>query len=92
MVFKASDNRYDNMKVRRAGNSGLQLPALSFGTWHSFGDDANFKNSQKIMLAAFDRGIFSFDLANNYGPGSGAAERMFGHDTFYLEDAFFIKP
>ena len=87
MVFKASDNRYDNMKVRRAGNSGLQLPALSFGTWHSFGDDANFKDSQKIMLAAFDRGIFSFDLANNYGPGSGAAERMFG--LVYQQD---LKP
>lgn len=78
MVFKANDKRYDNMKVRRAGNTGLQLPALSFGTWHSFGDTANFEDSEKIMLAAFDRGIFSFDLANNYGPGSGAAERMFG--------------
>ncbi|USS87275.1 aldo/keto reductase [Fructilactobacillus hinvesii] len=78
MVYKANEQRYDNMKVRRAGNSGLQLPALSFGTWHSFGDDANFQDSEKIMLAAFDRGIFSFDLANNYGPGSGAAERMFG--------------
>ncbi|USS92882.1 aldo/keto reductase [Fructilactobacillus ixorae] len=78
MVYKASEHRYDQMKVRRAGNSGLQLPALSFGTWHSFGDDANFQDSEKIMLAAFDRGIFSFDLANNYGPGSGAAERMFG--------------
>ncbi|USS89477.1 aldo/keto reductase [Fructilactobacillus cliffordii] len=78
MVYKANEQRYDNMKVRRAGNSGLQLPALSFGTWHSFGDDANFQDSEKIMLAAFDRGIFSFDIANNYGPGSGAAERMFG--------------
>ncbi|UQS86452.1 aldo/keto reductase [Nicoliella spurrieriana] len=77
-MYKASDNRYDNVHVRRAGNSGLQLPALSFGMWHSFGDDANFKDSEAAMLAAFDRGIFSFDLANNYGPGSGAAERMFG--------------
>ncbi|TPR13779.1 aldo/keto reductase [Apilactobacillus timberlakei] len=77
-MYKASDKRYDNMKVRRAGNSGLQLPALSFGMWHSYGDDANFKDSEKAMLNAFDKGIFSFDLANNYGPGSGAAERMFG--------------
>ncbi|WP_413627092.1 aldo/keto reductase [Fructilactobacillus vespulae] len=87
MVYRANDNRYDNMLVRRAGNSGLQLPALSFGTWHSFGDDANFKDSQKIMLEAFDRGLFSFDLANNYGPGSGAAERMFGQ--VYRQD---LKP
>ncbi|CAM2827115.1 aldo/keto reductase [Fructilactobacillus fructivorans] len=78
MVFKANDNRYDNMKVRRAGTTGLQLPALSFGMWHSFGDDANFEDSEKVMLHAFNKGIFSFDLANNYGPGSGAAERMFG--------------
>lgn len=77
-MYKASDSRYDNMKVRRAGNSGLQLPALSFGMWHSFGDDANYDDSRKAMLNAFDKGIFSFDLANNYGPGSGAAERMFG--------------
>ncbi|WP_105956255.1 aldo/keto reductase [Apilactobacillus quenuiae] len=77
-MYKASDKRYDNIKVRRAGNSGLQLPALSFGMWHSYGDDANFKDSEKVMLDAFDKGIFSFDLANNYGPGSGAAERMFG--------------
>ncbi|WP_317619373.1 aldo/keto reductase [Apilactobacillus apisilvae] len=77
-MYKASDHRYDSMKVRRAGNSGLQLPALSFGMWHSYGDDANFKDSEKVMLDAFDKGIFSFDLANNYGPGSGAAERMFG--------------
>ncbi len=77
-MYKASDERYDNMKIRRAGNSGLQLPALSFGMWHSFGDDANFKDSREVMLNAFDKGIFSYDLANNYGPGSGAAERMFG--------------
>lgn len=77
-MYKASDSRYDNMKVRRAGNSGLQLPALSFGMWHSFGDDANYADSRRAMLNAFDKGIFSFDLANNYGPGSGAAERMFG--------------
>ena len=77
-MYKASEDRYDKMVVRRAGNSGLQLPALSFGMWHSFGDDANFGDSEKVMLEAFDKGIFSYDLAYNYGPGSGAAERMFG--------------
>ncbi|EKK20299.1 aldo/keto reductase [Fructilactobacillus florum] len=87
MVYRASEHRYDTMKVRRAGQSGLQLPALSFGMWHSFGDDANFQDSEKIILDAFDRGIFSFDLANNYGPGSGAAERMFGQ--VYRQD---LKP
>ncbi|MCK8624732.1 aldo/keto reductase [Apilactobacillus sp. M161] len=86
-MYKASDSRYDNIKVRRAGDSGLQLPAISFGMWHSYGDDANFKDSEKVMLEAFDKGIFSYDLANNYGPSSGAAERMFGQ--VYRKD---LKP
>lgn len=77
-MYKANDDRYENAVVRRAGNSGLQLPALSFGMWHSFGDDANYGDSEKVILKAFDLGLFSFDLAYNYGPGSGAAERMFG--------------
>ncbi|MEE8824840.1 L-glyceraldehyde 3-phosphate reductase [Lentilactobacillus sunkii] len=77
-MYKANDDRYENAVVRRAGNSGLQLPALSFGLWHSFGDDANYGDSEKVILKAFDLGIFSFDNAYNYGPGSGAAERMFG--------------
>lgn len=77
-MYKANEGRYDHAVVRRAGNSGLQVPALSFGLWHSFGDDANYGDSEKVILKAFDSGIFSFDLAYNYGPGSGAAERMFG--------------
>ncbi|MFT8401244.1 MAG: aldo/keto reductase [Lentilactobacillus diolivorans] len=77
-MYKANDDRYENAVVRRAGNSGLQLPALSFGMWHSFGDDANYGDSEKVILKAFDLGLFSFDLAYNYGPSSGAAERMFG--------------
>ncbi len=76
-MYKASDDRYDKAVVRRAGDSGLQLPAISFGMWHSFGDDANYGDSEKVMLKAFDLGIFSYDLAYNYGPGVGAAERMF---------------
>ncbi|HBF73758.1 MAG TPA: aldo/keto reductase, partial [Lactobacillus sp.] len=78
-MYAADENRYDGrMPVRRAGNKGLQLPAVSFGMWHSFGDEANYSDSEKIILKAFDSGIFSFDLAYNYGPGSGAAERLFG--------------
>ncbi len=77
-MYKADEKRYDHAVVRRAGNSGLQLPALSFGMWHSFGDDANYGDSEAVILKAFDLGIFSFDLAYNYGPASGAAERMFG--------------
>ena len=86
-MYKAADSRYDHAIVRRAGNSGLQLPAISFGMCHSNGDYANFQASEKVMLNAFDHGIFSFDLANNYGPGTGAAERMFGQ--VYRKD---LKP
>lgn len=78
-MYAADEKRYDGrMPVRRAGNKGLQLPAVSFGMWHSFGDEANYSDSEKVILKAFDSGIFSFDLAYNYGPGSGAAERLFG--------------
>lgn len=77
-MYKANDDRYEKATIRRAGNTGLQLPGISFGMWHSFGDDANYSDSERVILDAFDSGIFSFDLANNYGPGSGAAERMFG--------------
>ena len=77
-MYKANDDRYENATIRRAGNTGLQLPGISFGMWHNFGDDANYGASEQVILNAFDSGIFSFDLANNYGPGSGAAERMFG--------------
>lgn len=78
-MYQADENRYDGrMPIRRAGNKGLQLPAVSFGMWHSFGDEANYADSEKVILKAFDSGIFSYDLAYNYGPGSGAAERLFG--------------
>ncbi|KRN02840.1 Aryl-alcohol dehydrogenase related enzyme [Levilactobacillus senmaizukei DSM 21775 = NBRC 103853] len=66
------------MPVRRAGNTGFQLPAISFGMWHSFGEQANYADARDVILSAFDAGIFSFDLAANYGPGSYAAESLFG--------------
>lgn len=66
------------MKYNYCGNSGLKLPAISLGFWHNFGDAANYKNCEEMVLKAFDLGITHFDLANNYGPKPGAAEEMFG--------------
>ncbi|MCL4130517.1 UNVERIFIED_CONTAM: hypothetical protein GTU68_020613 [Idotea baltica] len=66
------------MKYRRTGNSGLLLPELSLGLWHNFGDADNFKNSRNLLKCAFDHGITHFDLANNYGPPPGSAEKNFG--------------
>jgi L-glyceraldehyde 3-phosphate reductase len=78
MKFRASDQRYSQMKYRRTGKSGLLLPEISLGLWHNFGGDHSFANQRKILRRAFDLGITHFDLANNYGPPYGAAEENFG--------------
>jgi L-glyceraldehyde 3-phosphate reductase len=73
-----SPDRYKRMKFRRCGRSGIQLPMLSLGLWHNFGDKDDFENARKILRTAFDNGITHFDLANNYGPPYGSAEKNFG--------------
>lgn len=78
MTRQPAPDRYDHMKYRRVGASGLKLPALSLGWWQNFGDDVPLSRQRDIALAAFDRGVTHFDLANNYGPEYGAAERNFG--------------
>lgn len=77
-MYTANEKRYDEMPYRRCGASGLLLPAVSLGLWHNFGDNADFGNMQSLCYTAFDNGITHFDLANNYGPEPGAAERNFG--------------
>lgn len=77
MTFTAAETRYDNLPIRRVGKTGLQLPAISLGLWRNFGDEAPLANSRKVVLDAFDHGIFSFDLADNYGPSKGSAEQTF---------------
>ncbi len=72
------DNRYGKMLYRRCGRSGLKLPAVSLGLWHSFGATDDFENSRALLRTAFDLGITHFDLANNYGPPYGEAEKVFG--------------
>jgi len=76
--FVAADDRYTHTPYRRCGRSGLQLPAVSLGLWHNFGDDKPIETQRAILRRAFDLGITHFDLANNYGPPYGAAERNFG--------------
>jgi L-glyceraldehyde 3-phosphate reductase len=77
-TYHALTTRYDNMPFRRAGRSGLLLPALSLGLWHNFGDADPITNCHAVLRRSFDLGITHFDLANNYGPPQGAAERTFG--------------
>lgn len=77
-MCKANDNRYENMQYSRCGNSGLMLPKVSLGLWHNFGDTAQYSNMKELCFTAFDNGITHFDLANNYGPLPGSAEKNFG--------------
>ena len=77
-MYTASKERYTTMEYNRCGNSGLLLPKVSLGLWHNFGDTAKFENMREICFTAFDNGITQFDLANNYGPEPGSAEKNFG--------------
>lgn len=76
--YRAADDRYATMTYRRTGRSGLDLPALSLGLWHNFGDTTPFGTQRDILRRAFDLGVTHIDLANNYGPRPGAAEENFG--------------
>src|SRR3954454_1418906 len=78
MAYSADSTRYDSMTYRRTGASGLDLPAVSLGLWHNFGDDVPFDRQREILRRAFDLGVTHFDLANNYGPPYGSAETNFG--------------
>lgn len=77
-MYTPNEARYDTMKYRRCGKSGVMLPAISLGLWHNFGDITPFNVQQSLLRTAFDNGITHFDLANNYGPPYGEAERNFG--------------
>ena len=77
-MYQASEKRYDSMNYVSCGNSGLKLPIVSLGLWHNFGDNADYGNMKNLCFTAFDNGITHFDLANNYGPPYGSAEKNFG--------------
>ena len=77
-MYRASEKRYGTMAYNRCGRSGLKLPAVSLGLWHNFGDTGVNENMRQICFTAFDNGITHFDLANNYGPAPGSAEKNFG--------------
>ena len=83
------------MIYRRCGHSGIKLPVLSFGLWHNFGDVDSYDVAREMVLTAFEQGICHFDLANNYGPPPGSAERNFGrilsNDLKSHRDELFIS-
>lgn len=77
-MYQPNPARYERMPYRRCGLSGLKLPLISLGLWHNFGDITPLRDQQALLHTAFDHGITHFDLANNYGPPYGEAERNFG--------------
>ena len=93
--YTANPGRYNTMPYRRSGNSGVLLSSLSLGLWHNFGDVDRYDNSRQMVLTAFDNGICSMDLANNYGPPAGSAEETFGRimqqDLMHHRDELFIS-
>ncbi|HKA96774.1 MAG TPA: aldo/keto reductase, partial [Streptosporangiaceae bacterium] len=78
MGYLAAADRYQHLGYRRCGRSGVKLPEISLGLWQNFGDERPLDNQRAIIRRAFDLGVTHFDLANNYGPPYGSAERNFG--------------
>lgn len=77
-MYTPAKKRYNIMEYNRCGRSGLLLPKISLGLWHNFGDASDYENMRQLCFTAFDNGITQFDLANNYGPAYGSAEKNFG--------------
>lgn len=77
-MYIANEKRYEKMTYNRLGKSGLLLPAVSIGLWHNFGDNASYDGMKELLFTAFDNGITHFDIANNYGPPYGSAEKNAG--------------
>ena len=77
-MYTPAKERYNIMEYNRCGRSGLLLPEISLGLWHNFGDASDYENMRQLCFTAFDNGITQFDLANNYGPAYGSAEKNFG--------------
>jgi len=77
-MYTADEKRYEGREYNYLPDSGLALPKISLGLWQNFGDAADYDEIRDIILTAFDNGVTHFDLANNYGPAPGAAERNFG--------------
>ena len=93
--MKFNESRYSEMIYKRCGKSGISLPIVSLGLWHNFGDVDDFENARKMIFRSFDLGITHFDLANNYGPSPGSAERNFGkilkEDLYSHRDELIIS-
>lgn len=80
-MYKASNTRYENLSLRHAGKTGLMLPPISLGLWRHYGSNDPINDRRKVILHAFDHGVFHFDVANSYGndgSGFGSMEQLLG--------------
>lgn len=94
-IYSPSADRYDQMPYIRSGRSGVLLSGISLGFWHNFGSSSPLLTARDMVRCAFDHGIVSMDLANNYGPPYGTAEETFGKiyrkDLRPYRDELFIS-
>jgi L-glyceraldehyde 3-phosphate reductase len=82
--YTAASDRYQRFAYHQVGSSGLYLPPISLGLWWNFGDNIPMDDQRALLRHAFDSGITHFDLANNFGPPYGSAEKNFGR--IFAED------
>lgn len=80
------------MQYRRLGSSGLQLSALSFGAWVTFGRQVDRNQARNLLACAFDHGVNYFDNAETYA--AGVAETLMGDvlaDLRFPRDAYCVS-
>jgi voltage-dependent potassium channel beta subunit len=65
------------MEYRKFGSTGLQVSALSFGTWLTFGKQIADTTAEELMIKAYDAGINFFDNAEIYARGK--SEEVMGN-------------
>jgi voltage-dependent potassium channel beta subunit len=80
------------MQYRRLGTSGLQLSALSFGAWVTFGQQVGRGEAREMLALAHDRGVNYFDNAEVYN--HGVAEQVMGDvlaDLRFPRDSYCVS-
>ena len=80
------------MQYRRLGSTGLQLSALSFGAWVTFGKQVGRSQARELLALAHDRGVNFFDNAETYN--NGVAEQLMGDvlaDLRFARDSYCVS-
>ena len=85
------------MEYRRLGKSGLQVSALSFGSWLTFGNQISDKVADELMGVAYDAGVNFFDNAEGYAEGKSeivmgniVKNQKWERDTFVVSSKVFF--